>query len=174
MEPWSVETGAARGSSRPGLPKPAQVWGAMEPVSARSGRQEFLRRDVPCCIGIEVAKAQWDMALRPSGERWAVPNDASGVVTLVERLQILHQGHDVSVADLPAEFSRATPAAAPAPPSPLAADGLMLPLAEVERRHVERVLHATGWNKARAARVLGIDIKTLNKKIRDFTLAQRD
>jgi DNA-binding protein Fis len=50
----------------------------------------------------------------------------------------------------------------------------MVPLAEVERRHVERVLHATGWNKARAARVLGIDIKTLNKKIRDFTLAQRD
>ena len=49
----------------------------------------------------------------------------------------------------------------------------MVPLAEVERRHVERVLHATGWNKARAARVLGVDIKTLNKKIRDFMIAQR-
>ena len=47
-------------------------------------------RDVPCCIGIAVAKAQWDMALRPSGERWAVPNDASGVAMLVERLQTLH------------------------------------------------------------------------------------
>ena len=34
---------------------------------------------VPGFLGIEVAKAQWDMALRPSGERWAVPNDASGV-----------------------------------------------------------------------------------------------
>ena len=102
------------------------------------------------------------------------PGNVRELRNLIERLQILHQGHDVSVADLPVEFSRATPAAAPAPPSPLAADGLMLPLAEVERRHVERVLHATGWNKARAARVLGIDIKTLNKKIRDFTLAQRD
>ena len=30
------------------------------------------------------------MAVRPSGERWAVPNDAGGVVTLVERLQPLH------------------------------------------------------------------------------------
>jgi hypothetical protein len=32
-----------------------------------------------------VAKAQLDIALRPSGERWAVPNDASGVMTLVDR-----------------------------------------------------------------------------------------
>jgi transposase len=45
---------------------------------------------VPCVVGMAVAKAQRAMALRPAGERWAVPNDASGVVTLVERLQILH------------------------------------------------------------------------------------
>src|SRR5678815_3726463 len=45
--------------------------------------------DVPCFVGIDVAKAQLDIAVRPSGERWAVPNDASGVVTLVERLQAL-------------------------------------------------------------------------------------
>jgi len=41
-------------------------------------------------VGIDVAKAQRDIALRPSGERWAVPNDASGVATLVDRLQRLH------------------------------------------------------------------------------------
>jgi hypothetical protein len=29
--------------------------------------------DVPCFIGIDVAKAQLDIAVRPSGERWAVP-----------------------------------------------------------------------------------------------------
>jgi transposase len=46
--------------------------------------------DVPCFVGIDVAKAQLDIAVRPSGERWAVPNDAAGVVTLVERLQALH------------------------------------------------------------------------------------
>ena len=45
--------------------------------------------DVPCFVGIDVAKAQRDRALRPSGERWAVPNDAGGVVTLVEQLQAL-------------------------------------------------------------------------------------
>ena len=41
IEPWFAETEASRGSSRPGLPKPAQLFGAIEPVSARSGRQEF-------------------------------------------------------------------------------------------------------------------------------------
>jgi transposase len=41
--------------------------------------------DVPCFLGIDVAQAQLDSALRPSGERWAVPNDASGVATLVAR-----------------------------------------------------------------------------------------
>lgn len=45
--------------------------------------------DVPCFIGIDVAKAQLDIAIRPSGARWAVPNDASGVPTLVDRLQAL-------------------------------------------------------------------------------------
>jgi transposase len=46
--------------------------------------------DVPCFVGIDVAKAQLDIAVRPAGERWAVPNDADGVVTLVDRLQALH------------------------------------------------------------------------------------
>ena len=46
--------------------------------------------DMPCFIGIDVAKAQLDIALRPSGERWAVPNDAGGVGTLVEQLQARH------------------------------------------------------------------------------------
>lgn len=46
--------------------------------------------DVPCFIGIDVAKAQLDIALRPSGERWAVPNDTSGVTTLVAQLQARH------------------------------------------------------------------------------------
>jgi transposase len=45
--------------------------------------------DVPCFVGIDGAKAQLDIALRPSGERWAVPNDTSGVTTRVDPLQAL-------------------------------------------------------------------------------------
>jgi transposase len=46
--------------------------------------------DVPCFMGIDVAKAQLDIAVRPSGERWAVPNNTAGGATLVEQVQALH------------------------------------------------------------------------------------
>jgi transposase len=38
-------------------------------------------------VGIDVAKAQLDIALRPTGERWAVANDDVGIAALVERRQ---------------------------------------------------------------------------------------
>jgi transposase len=39
--------------------------------------------------GIDVAKAQLDIAVRPTGERWAVTNDDAGIAALVTRLQQL-------------------------------------------------------------------------------------
>jgi DNA-binding NtrC family response regulator len=103
------------------------------------------------------------------------PGNIRELRNLIERLHILHEGHEVRAADLPAEFglppAAASLTAAPAAVTPAPDSATVLvPLADVERRHVERVLHATGWNKARAARVLEVDIKTLNKKIRDFKL----
>src|SRR5215813_13208299 len=53
----------------------------------KGGRTGVRMSDMPCFGGIDVAKAQLDIALRPSGERWAVANDASEVATLGERLQ---------------------------------------------------------------------------------------
>ncbi len=96
------------------------------------------------------------------------PGNIRELRNLVERLQILHEGSEVRAPDLPAEVRRARePADAPDEREPA-----LVPLAQVERRHVERVLAATGWNKARAARVLEVDVKTLNKKIRDFNLVR--
>ena len=42
-----------------------------------------------CFVGIDVAKAQLDIALRPTGERWVVGHDDAGIAALVERLQAL-------------------------------------------------------------------------------------
>jgi transposase len=41
----------------------------------------------PGFVGIEVATAQLAIALRPTGERWAVANDDVGIAALVARLQ---------------------------------------------------------------------------------------
>ena len=38
-------------------------------------------------VGIDVAKAHLDIAVRPSGERWTVPNDDGGITALVTQLQ---------------------------------------------------------------------------------------
>lgn len=40
-----------------------------------------------CFVGIDVAKHELEVALRPSGECWSVPNTAEGQATLVQRLK---------------------------------------------------------------------------------------
>lgn len=41
----------------------------------------------PCVVGIDVATAQLDMALRPTVERWAVTHDDTEMAALVARRQ---------------------------------------------------------------------------------------
>jgi DNA-binding NtrC family response regulator len=102
---------------------------------------------------------------------YAWPGNIRELRNFIERLQILHEGQEVRAADLPGEFN-VVPMASERPAQAVAADdAVLVPLVDVERHHIERVLNATGWNKARAARVLEVDIKTLNKKVRDFKLA---
>ncbi|MBZ0150617.1 MAG: hypothetical protein K8J09_03725 [Planctomycetes bacterium] len=47
-------------------------------------------------------------------------------------------------------------------------ENLKLTLAEVEKRHIQRVLAAHNGNKTRAARSLGIDTKTLYNKLKSY------
>ena len=47
-------------------------------------------------------------------------------------------------------------------------EALKLPLAEMEKRHIQRVLASTNGNKTRAARILGIDTKTLYNKLKSY------
>jgi transposase len=89
--------------------------------------------DVPCFIGIDVAKAQLDIAIRPSGERWAVPHDAGDIMTLVERLQALHPA--LIVLEATGGWERAVTSA-------LATAGL--PVVVVNPRQVRDLARATG------------------------------
>ncbi|MEW5981018.1 MAG: sigma 54-interacting transcriptional regulator [Acidobacteriota bacterium] len=59
------------------------------------------------------------------------------------------------------------PTAAPAK----ADNSVLVPLRDVERDHIRRVLHALNWNKKRAAGVLDISRETLYRKIGEFQLA---
>jgi transposase len=89
--------------------------------------------DVPCFVGIDVAKAQLDIAVRPSGARWTVPNDPSGVATLVDQLQALHP--TLIVLEATGGLERAVTGA-------LATAGL--PVVVVNPRQARDVARATG------------------------------
>jgi transposase len=82
---------------------------------------------------MDVAKAQRDMALRPTGERWAVANDAAGMVTLVARLQAVPP--TLMVLEATGGYQRAVVAA-------LAATGL--PVVVVNPRQARDFANATG------------------------------
>src|SRR6266404_4326882 len=73
------------------------------------------------------------MALRPAGERWAVPNAVSGVTMRVDRLQALHPA--VIVLEATGGLERAVTSA-------LATAGL--PVVVVNPRQVRDVARATG------------------------------
>ena len=40
-------------------------------------------------VGIDVAKAKVDVAVRPTGERWEVPRDEAGIPQLVSEMKTL-------------------------------------------------------------------------------------
>jgi transposase len=84
-------------------------------------------------VGIDVAKAQLDIALRPTGDRWAVSNDETGLATLVVRLHAVQPA--LIVLEATGGYHRAVVAA-------LAAAAL--PLVVVNPRQVRDFAKATG------------------------------
>jgi DNA-binding NtrC family response regulator len=102
--------------------------------------------------------------------RW--PGNVRELRNVVERCLILSQGDVIRVDDLP-QALRAEPAATPAgAPAQATAYDVTTPLAEVERQHILRVLEANGGNKVRTAKVLGINVKTLYNKLKNYEKAK--
>jgi len=105
----------------------------------------------------------------PVAERllaFAWPGNIRELRNCMERAVALARFEEVIVDDLPAQVRdyRATHVLVAAnDPSEL------VPLAEVERRYVERVMEAVGGNKRQAAQVLGLDRATLYRKLERWT-----
>ena len=45
--------------------------------------------ECPWYVGIDVSSERLDVAVRPTGEVWQTPNDATGIKAIVERLDEL-------------------------------------------------------------------------------------
>jgi len=89
------------------------------------------------------------------------PGNVRELSNIIERLVILTPGGIIGSEALPPNIRAPHPGPPETAPGPVS-------LAEMERLHITRVLQETGGKKMQAARLLAIDLKTLNKKIRDY------
>jgi len=143
----------------------------MPPLSAR-------REDVPPLaehLLVDIARAQNAPALGFTAEAlralaaYGWPGNVRELRNAIERAFVSARGRRIDAADLPAAVRQ--PGALPAERA--AAEGGKVPvltLAEVEKAHIERVLGMTGWNRSMAARLLGIDRRTIFAKIQRYGL----
>ena len=90
------------------------------------------------------------------------PGNVRELQNAVDRAVALTRHDHITADDLPPRMRRYSPTEVVIE-AQSAAD--LLPLAEIERRYVLRALALTGDNRTRAAKLLGVDRKTLRRKI---------
>jgi DNA-binding NtrC family response regulator len=91
------------------------------------------------------------------------PGNVRELRNVLERALTLRSGEGIEVEDLPTGMGRVEPTDLMPnderePP----------PLRDVERSYILKVLERTGGNKSRAAEILGLDRKTLYRKLEEF------
>ena len=99
-----------------------------------------------------------DAALHALKHGYHWPGNVRELENLVHSLVVMVEGPTIDVADLPPMLRFSAPQQ----------DNVQRTLAEVEAEHVRHVLASVGGNKTRAARILGIDRKTLREKLKAF------
>jgi DNA-binding NtrC family response regulator len=94
-------------------------------------------------------------------ERYHWPGNVRELENIIERTVSLAPGPLIMPDDLPDTVRKAGAA-------PAGRDESLLSMDEVEKRHLSRVLRETGGNKVRAAKILGIDRRTLYRMAERF------
>lgn len=92
------------------------------------------------------------------------PGNVRELENVMERAVILARGGMITIGLLPLG-ARGEAVNAPAGKTPLVG------LDEIERLHITSILKETGFHKSRAAAILGISRKTLDRKISEYNLA---
>ncbi len=99
--------------------------------------------------------------------RW--PGNVRELLHAVERAVVLSDGENIYVEHLPEEIR-----AQHARPGGQTGDQELLPLHEIEKMYIIRVLGSVEGNRSRAAKILGISERTLYRKLRSYGLDQAD
>ena len=89
------------------------------------------------------------------------PGNVRQLINAIERAKILGDDRTITLEDLPAEVTQAQAECSATPPSDDA-------LASIQRSHVLDVLHRAQGNKSRAARLLGVDRRSLYRLLEKY------
>jgi len=103
-------------------------------------------------------------------KRYRWPGNVRELENAIERAVSLSHGPLLTPDDLPAAIRQASNPPDQKPDLPETAESIYLTLEEVEKRHLMRVLKETKGNKVKAAKILGIDRRTLYRMAERFGL----
>jgi DNA-binding NtrC family response regulator len=99
--------------------------------------------------------------------RYSWPGNVRELKNMMESVVVFHQDGEVTPNDLPAEVRQAaTLSTAGAPVQSVA--GEPRTMAEIERQAILETLSRTGGHRARAADILGIGLRTLQRKLKEY------
>lgn len=96
--------------------------------------------------------------------RYTWPGNVRELANAMESAHVLAQGETIELADLPIRLQSSRSASIGAPE---------LCLTELERRTIAEALRRTGYCKAKASRMLGINIQRLNRRIERLNISTR-
>lgn len=96
------------------------------------------------------------------------PGNVLELQNVIERAVALTRYAQLTTADLPEKVLNPTPATNAAE----ADEAVLVPMDTIERQHILRVLRAVGGHRTQAAKVLGLDRKTLYRKLEGYGPAE--
>lgn len=98
------------------------------------------------------------------------PGNVRQLENILERTILLAKNDEISIEDLPEEIRRT-----PRESGTVQSRSMELnpDLQTMEKAYIYYTLHQTGWNKSKAAKILGIDLSTLYRKIDRYSLSKK-
>ena len=132
------------------------------------------REDIPLFVQhfLEIFNREFDRKVRgvqpavlTAIKRNSWPGNVRELRNVIESMVLFSRGEEIGLEDLPAEYR------APVQSAGIEAQSTVWeprPMADVERELILRTVSYTGGHRARAAELLGIGLRTLQRKLKEY------